>query len=32
VWIIAQQHPGEHMAEWFMEGVIERLQQDGDPN
>jgi murein tripeptide amidase MpaA len=30
VWIIAQQHPGEHMAEWFMEGVIERLQQDGD--
>ncbi|MGE8495930.1 MAG: M14 family metallopeptidase [Pseudomonas sp.] len=30
VWIIAQQHPGEHMAEWFMEGVIERLQQSGD--
>ncbi|MCY5329972.1 M14 family zinc carboxypeptidase, partial [Salmonella enterica subsp. enterica serovar 1,4,[5],12:i:-] len=30
VWIIAQQHPGEHMAEWFMEGIIERLQQDGD--
>ena len=30
VWIIAQQHPGEHMAEWFMEGVIERLQKDGD--
>lgn len=27
IWIIAQQHPGEHMAEWFMEGVIERLQQ-----
>jgi len=26
IWIIAQQHPGEHMAEWFMEGVIERLQ------
>lgn len=26
VWIIAQQHPGEHMAEWFMEGVIERLE------
>lgn len=25
IWIIAQQHPGEHMAEWFMEGVIERL-------
>ncbi|MBD8238717.1 M14-type cytosolic carboxypeptidase [Pseudomonas fluorescens] len=30
VWIIAQQHPGEHMAEWFMEGIVERLQQDGD--
>ncbi|KPC33630.1 Peptidase M14 [Pseudomonas syringae pv. cilantro] len=28
IWIIAQQHPGEHMAEWFVEGVIERLQQD----
>lgn len=28
LWIIAQQHPGEHMAEWFMEGVIERLQQN----
>lgn len=32
LWIIAQQHPGEHMAEWFMEGLIERLQnpQDAD--
>ncbi|MEX6501799.1 M14 family metallopeptidase [Pseudomonas zhanjiangensis] len=30
VWIIAQQHPGEHMAEWFMEGLIERLQQGDD--
>ena len=28
IWIIAQQHPGEHMAEWFMEGVIERLQDN----
>jgi murein tripeptide amidase MpaA len=26
LWFIAQQHPGEHMAEWFMEGLIERLQ------
>ncbi|CAG8865642.1 hypothetical protein PS627_01561 [Pseudomonas fluorescens] len=26
LWMIAQQHPGEHMAEWFMEGVIDRLQ------
>ena len=31
VWIIAQQHPGEHMAEWFMEGLIERLQEKDDP-
>jgi murein tripeptide amidase MpaA len=30
IWIIAQQHPGEHMAEWFMEGVIQRLQE-ADP-
>jgi murein tripeptide amidase MpaA len=30
IWIIAQQHPGEHMAEWFMEGVIERLQNDDE--
>ena len=30
LWIIAQQHPGEHMAEWFMEGVIERLQNPQD--
>lgn len=30
VWIIAQQHPGEHMAEWFMEGVIEHLQRTDD--
>ncbi|WP_312936180.1 M14-type cytosolic carboxypeptidase [Pseudomonas sp.] len=25
LWLIAQQHPGEHMAEWFMEGVIDCL-------
>ena len=31
VWMIAQQHPGEHMAEWFMEGVIERLEKHDDP-
>lgn len=30
VWIIAQQHPGEHMAEWFMEGLIERLKERDD--
>ena len=27
IWLIAQQHPGEHMAEWYMEGLIERLAQ-----
>ncbi|RCI75383.1 FAD-binding protein [Pseudomonas aeruginosa] len=30
LWVIAQQHPGEHMAEWFMEGLIERLQRPDD--
>ena len=25
IWIIARQHPGETMAEWFMEGLIHRL-------
>ncbi|WP_263261995.1 M14-type cytosolic carboxypeptidase [Pseudomonas sp. RIT-PI-S] len=27
LWLIAQQHPGEHMAEWFMEGVVDALEQ-----
>ena len=31
IWIIAQQHPGEHMAEWFMEGILKRLEQGSDP-
>lgn len=30
IWIIAQQHPGEHMAEWFMEGIVRRLQATDD--
>lgn len=30
VWIIARQHPGESMAEWFMEGLIERLTDESD--
>ncbi|MFP6849035.1 MAG: M14-type cytosolic carboxypeptidase [Pseudomonas sp.] len=30
IWLIAQQHPGEHMAEWFMQGLIERLQNPDD--
>ncbi|CAN7410349.1 M14-type cytosolic carboxypeptidase [Caballeronia sp. LjRoot34] len=30
VWIIARQHPGETMAEWFVEGLIKRLAGWGD--
>lgn len=29
VWLTARQHPGESMAEWFVEGFLERLL-DGD--
>lgn len=31
LWIIARQHPGETMAEWFVEGVLERLLDASDP-
>jgi murein tripeptide amidase MpaA len=30
VWIIARQHPGETMAEWFVEGLAKRLAGWGD--
>lgn len=30
-WIIARQHPGETMAEWWMEGCIEKLLNINDP-
>lgn len=30
VWLIARQHPGESMAEWFAEGFLERLLDTGD--
>ncbi|WP_077337924.1 M14 family metallopeptidase [Pseudocolwellia agarivorans] len=30
VWITARQHPGETMAEWFMEGFIDRLLDEDD--
>jgi murein tripeptide amidase MpaA len=30
-WIIARQHPGESMAEWLVEGLLERLFDDEDP-
>lgn len=31
VWIIARQHPGETMGEWFVEGLLERLLDNADP-
>lgn len=31
IWVIARQHPGETMAEWFVEGLIERLLDASDP-
>jgi murein tripeptide amidase MpaA len=31
VWLIARQHPGETMAEWFVEGLLERLLDREDP-
>ncbi|WP_159687572.1 M14 family metallopeptidase [Cognatazoarcus halotolerans] len=31
VWITARQHPGETMAEWFIEGLLERLLDGADP-
>jgi murein tripeptide amidase MpaA len=31
IWLIARQHPGESMAEWAAEGLIERLLDKADP-
>lgn len=31
IWVIARQHPGESMAEWFIEGFLNRLLDDHDP-
>ena len=31
VWLYARQHPGESMAEWWMEGALERLTDHADP-
>lgn len=31
IWIMARQHPGESMAEWLVEGLLERLLDDDDP-
>lgn len=30
VWVTARQHPGETMAEWFIEGMLERLLDEED--
>lgn len=30
LWMVARQHPGETMAEWWMEGVINRLSDADD--
>ncbi len=31
MWVIARQHPGEIMAQWWMEGFLARLLDDADP-
>ena len=30
IWITARQHPGETMAEWFIEGLLDRLLDEDD--
>lgn len=30
-WVIGRQHPGETMAEWWMEGFLDRLTDAADP-
>ena len=32
IWIIARQHPGETMAEWWMQGFLEKLSESNDPD
>ncbi|RLM48957.1 hypothetical protein DVK06_17035, partial [Halorubrum sp. Atlit-28R] len=31
VWVIARQHPGETMAEWFVEGMVDALTDRANP-
>ena len=31
VWVIARQHPGETMSEWFVEGMLDGLLDRSDP-
>ncbi|KAG2443936.1 hypothetical protein HXX76_002275 [Chlamydomonas incerta] len=30
IWVVARQHPGESMASWFAEGLLERLTDPSD--
>ncbi len=30
LWVIARQHPGETMAEWYVEGLLDRLLDESD--
>lgn len=32
IWLYARQHPGETMAEWWMEGALEMLTDPSDPH
>jgi murein tripeptide amidase MpaA len=31
IWVIARQHPGETMAEWFVEGMLDALLDNANP-
>ena len=31
LWVVARQHPGESMAQWWIEGFVERLIDRADP-
>lgn len=31
IWVIARQHPGETMAEWFVEGMLDTLLDQSNP-
>jgi murein tripeptide amidase MpaA len=31
IWVIARQHPGETMAEWFVEGMVDALLDPANP-
>ncbi|WP_338849068.1 M14-type cytosolic carboxypeptidase [Massilia sp. W12] len=31
IWVIARQHPGETMAEWFVEGMLQALTDESNP-